>query len=64
MAVSGVVVGGVVGYVSNVSRTVPTTLNIINHLNRGNISATGEDYDSYYNNDSLKPEKEKRKGMR
>ncbi|MBR2909157.1 MAG: M4 family metallopeptidase [Clostridia bacterium] len=46
--VSGVIVGGVVGYVSNVSTTEDTTLNIINHLNRGKISTTGDNYDTYY----------------
>ena len=47
--ISGVVVGGVVGYVSNVSTYGNTTLNIINHLNRGKISSSGENANSYHN---------------
>lgn len=44
--VSGRVVGGVVGFITNASENVNTTLNVINYLNRGKISASGEEMES------------------
>jgi len=50
--VSGRIAGGVVGYANNAESDVSATLNVINYVNKGKISATGEDYDSVYSNGS------------
>jgi len=50
--VSGRIAGGAVGYVTNASNNVETDLNVINYLNRGKISATGQDLDSELINSS------------
>lgn len=48
--ISGNVAGSVVGYVTNASSVNASTLNIINHLNRGTVSAIGDDLESIYSN--------------
>lgn len=50
--ISGNIAGGAVGYVTNASSTIASTLQIINYLNRGNIRASGINYDSYYDGSS------------
>jgi len=44
--VSGRISGGAVGYVTNASKTINSSLNIINFLNKGKIAVTGEELDS------------------